>query len=581
MTRKILIFAALTLACVYGQAQSLVINAINGEFQMRLRPGTEGKVRQFFDGCMAGADSIVYVLIYPPANCPRCEAVMGAFLRNLKRVAPASQSAVVTVFPEEGNAMEYNGRQSFAGDKFLYDTADAWEGFLSTNVGVLHIPYVMKVNAKSGDIVAAFECNQTSEKFISELVQFDNTMPKHTFEESIFVSSSDDIQDAECAVAASFPVITKEGFTLSVTQYEPAWTGSKLAINDKLAELVVLFDREGDILRQTSTVTLTPEEKRAFTHIDADLYEYMNGKGELKFIPLMPRFAGDSILLVSYSLPYLWMMDTVDVNIGYKNQPCIYRLNLREGSSDVTALNHPDDSNYFFSHFTFYPGSNKYYVGCQPLTWPLSFEREEYEKDPYNDPFDDRFYDGAKPVLAAFDASEGTLLDDYVGNIPEESRLTKTGYAYNSPAYDEYGARKAWTDGFTGRATVDGREYRVFDTDTAALSTPDSSKFYTFEYMADYDGAFNRRIADMLIGPEKLYCLVRHARGEIADPSKDPYSVVAVDLATGSRTEKALPVTEGVSGRAFGLWRDEEGRVRPYSLERRADGLWYLNEYGM
>ena len=223
---------------------------------------------------------------------------------------------------------------------------------------------------------------------------------------------------------------------------------------------------------------------------------------------------------------------------------------------------------------------------CQKLTWPMEYEREEYENVPARNPFCPGFYHSGNPWLATFSLATGRLTGRY-GELGPCARISRTGYAYVSPLMRTCGNELVYTDRYSGTIHItdnlqdnDNAVYSAFSVDTAKFPQPDTAKFYTAEYSNEYDKFFYRCITDVQIDDSNVYCIVKYSSGGIysSSPDDNDFTLVTIDRSTGMATELQLPHADGWQTMGFGL-RTSSGRVTPFGFYRRADGGYVVREW--
>lgn len=110
----------------------------------------------------------------------------------------------------------------------------------------------------------------------------------------------------------------------------------------------------------------------------------------------------------------------------------------------------PFATKYMYGHYTttLYGGYKMEH--CYKLTWPMEYERWEYEHITERNPFCDEFYDTPNPIFAIFDRKTG-LPVKHIGQLEMCQRRSRTGYYYSNFEACVYGDKVAYTNGYTGR----------------------------------------------------------------------------------------------------------------------------------
>ena len=116
---KIKIFLLLTLATIFiCQSQNLAIESCGEGLQVRQIPNSNQELKQYFSRYQE--NDTLFAVIFPPANCPRCESLINPVLRSLKNIRPNIQSLLISVYPDSAIASKYLNKYGFLSDSYLY-----------------------------------------------------------------------------------------------------------------------------------------------------------------------------------------------------------------------------------------------------------------------------------------------------------------------------------------------------------------------------------------------------------------------------------------------------------------------------
>lgn len=222
------------------------------------------------------------------------------------------------------------------------------------------------------------------------------------------------------------------GEPLSEVYDVPKYDGNYFYYNDKLANGIMLFRDGGDSLRFVSKIEADSTEKDRFIELDEPLRSM---RGDVYYIPCAASMLDGGRMGVSYSLPHL-MLDTIAKNggIAYFNKAVVLVRDVSTGKPLPMFV--PDfdmaDTLFFYKHFTFTTFKGEAVFACQKLTWPMDYEREEYEHKPYLNPFCDAFYSSGNPWIATFSLNTGKLTGHF-GELEPCAKAGRTGYEFVSP----------------------------------------------------------------------------------------------------------------------------------------------------
>ncbi|MDE7407316.1 MAG: hypothetical protein K2M76_02750 [Muribaculaceae bacterium] len=552
--------------------------------QVRQIPGSEGICRQYFSRYDFGQDTI-YALLNPTANCPRCESFASGWGDMIKRYAPDAATVLISAYSDSLAAQAYNAKWGLDADHYIYDTNGGYSGFLSFDMGYLHIPYILKIIPATGELIVGVEAESNSDEFASCLVSY--TTPKEKLQHSRIADFTPIYafgRNKALKMHKEFKISTPDSIVLSEIDNNPAFNGNKFAFTDKLRMLTEIFrvNSQCNTLSFDREISCNDDEKRTFIKVSEP--EYKAFKNELRYMPLSPMWTNDSTMYISYSLPSLTYEGPAA--ICYMNQSTLLGINTNTGSHEgVSSINVKYDDGYFIAHFTQYPYFGMIAMPCQRRTWPMSYDREEYENEAIRNPFNEAFYTYKQPLFAIIDPTTGDI-KQYAGNLPDISRATRTGAAFVSPTLDTYGEDGVMADGVSGelkyinKATGDSvlRVYRAFDIDMNLITEPDTALFYTYDCTVPYDNVLCRHVTTVKISPRKIHCIVRYGKHGDENVETDGYCYVEIDRKSGKRKERAFPAANVDAPLAYSLWRDENGNVNPYAVYRTAQG-WVLRTF--
>lgn len=549
--------------------------------RVRQIPGTEAVFSEYFSGI--NLTDTAYCIIYPVGNCFRCEAAITPIYKGLKKVDPNKSVVLVSVLHDSIAARNYQERFAYESDFYIYDSDDGHEGFLSFNVGYLHIPYVLKILPRKGELIVGTEHYSTHDYF-SAMAQCHELKEKLVFPLSTEIAGKYIPTSDELVLKNRMPVIYDSSTRLAKFINPVCFVDNRLLITDDLEMRPIIFNLNHEGNSQfVFNRFLEPDsaQKRQFSEIDDKDFEMMSKS--LRYIPISPAVFNDGTLAAAYSLPKLWYED--EKSIAYMNQGCFIKVSDMAGdSATVIPFGFDPWKNLFYQHFVLYNYGKDIAIKCEPLTWPMDFDKKEYVNTPENNPFDDRFYDSEIPTMAVLDASTGAL-KKHIGRLPELARRTKTGYYFMNPITDSFGEDIAYTDGFTGKiyvfdSTSDKRleDYDIFNIPDSVVPVPDESKFYSIECVEQYKRLFSRRISSISLTPDFVHCLVMYDYN--GKPSgKENYSVVRIDRRTGKIKEMAFPRKECGLQYHYALRKHRDGREPEPAAIIGENGQWTVETY--
>lgn len=594
--RKILFLLVSALLCgsVVGRADDVgkfdqIERALNESLQVRQKPGTEMLLRDYLGQLGIEGDTI-YAVLYTPGNCPRCETFfMKDFYEEMKKRTDVP-IILITACPYRDAAAYYNERNGFPADQYAYDTAYGYSKIFSFNIGTLSVPYMMKIDVARGRMIMGYSTSLLGDRFINQLIAYSNPVEMHEFVPES-AEEHDDITIAEIdampmELSAEYRLKMLPGYVSSMAHGLPKFHGNYFFYNDRFLNGIALFETDdgNELLRQTALIEADSTEMNRFIEVSPEVFKSM---GDVSYIPLEPDMISDSVICVSYSLPHIKYMgielhgkDTVE-NIGYLNMPSMIFRNVKtlERLPMEWDKYDPFTSEYMYGHYTTTVFGNYKIEQCFKLTWPMEYQREDYEHDVERNPFGEGFYDTPNPILAVLDRTTGMPVK-HIGKLEDCQRLSRTGYYYSNATACVHGDEIAYTNGYTGavyvcdtaQIDVPLRRYVVFDVDTASFPLIDSTAFYTYEYARRYDKFFTRCIMQLHLTDDTVYCLVKHGVPRTVEMPRDRYEVVAIDRHTGEAVHRKFPEMQaGESLLGCGLRELPDGGIAPFMFMRKDD----------
>lgn len=594
--RKILFLLVSALLCgsVVGRADDVgkfdqIERALNESLQVRQKPGTEMLLRDYLGQLGIEGDTI-YAVLYTPGNCPRCETFfMKDFYEEMKKRTDVP-IILITACPYRDAAAYYNERNGFPADQYAYDTAYGYSKIFSFNIGTLSVPYMMKIDVARGRMIMGYSTSLLGDRFINQLIAYSNPVEMHEFVPES-AEEHDDITIAEIdampmELSAEYRLKMLPGYVSSMAHGLPKFHGNYFFYNDRFLNGIALFETDdgNELLRQTALIEADSTEMNRFIEVSPEVFKSM---GDVSYIPLEPDMISDSVICVSYSLPHIKYMgielhgkDTVE-NIGYLNMPSMIFRNVKtlERLPMEWDKYDPFTSEYMYGHYTTTVFGNYKIEQCFKLTWPMEYQREDYEHDVERNPFGEGFYDTPNPILAVLDRTTGMPVK-HIGKLEDCQRLSRTGYYYSNATACVHGDEIAYTNGYTGavyvcdtaQIDVPLRRYVAFVVDTASFPPIDTTAFYTYEYARRYDKFFTRCIMQLHLTDDTVYCLVKHGVPRTVEIPRDKYEVVAIDRHTGEAVHRKFPEMQaGESLLGCGLRELPDGGIAPFMFMRKDD----------
>ena len=592
-TLSIILISLLTSMVSRADGTALVREALFATGQIRQKPGTERMLTEYLSGIDTDCDTL-YAMLYEPGFCPRCEVANKAHYSLLKKLSPNSRYLLITAYADSARAAAYNREKGNKADYYLYDTTEKYKDIFSFNTNGLGGQYVLKLCKSTGELLVGTTTLYSTPEFVSGMLKWSERIPTYDYAINDKGQNADDwqVKAPGCAPldgAYTDRVLDTRGQLLSNVNDVPKYDGRLFYFNDNLNYCIMLFREEAGSLRFCSRITADSTEKMAFIEVPYEVYKQFD-ESELYYMPLSAAMTDSTHMSVSYSLPHI-LEDTISKTPGayaFFNAACLIGRDLR--TMTPQPIFRPDfmvlRDSFFYSHFNFCVFKGDIIYACQKLTFPMMYERHEYEHRPAFNPFKPEFYRSGNPWLAAFSLETGKLKKRFA-ELEPCAEAGRTGYWFINKVAQTDGRELLYTDGFSGTIHITDdiyhgtpQTYSAFAVDTAAFPPIDTAMFYKREYVKAYNRFYYRCITDARFTPDSIYCLVMYSRRDRAHPSPatNDYTVVAIDRHTGMATERLIPRYYGMTPMGYGFHADG-ARVRPFGFYRRTDGSYVVREW--
>lgn len=579
------LFLTIFVSSFSNQAQSLITEACNDGLRVRQIPGSNIDLSNYLDNFIA--NDTIHAIIFPPANCPRCESLINPILCSLKKLRPNIPTVLISAYSDSIAAQKYIDRYALTPDYIIFDTNNDYTDIFSFDSGYLHIPYLLKIVPSTGDLIIGLRADDSSDDLLNEFCQIENPIEKKKFDLSKeylgFFKPSEHTLELKRKYTLSYP----DTVSLSEIIYQPEFYKNKLFFNDKLREDIVYFEvseKHPYVINFKREIKTDSDQNKAFVQIPDSMYYPMVHSHDVRFIPLSPKMIDDHTLAISYSLPKLWY--TSAYSIGYMNQASVLIVNP-DSTQNGKIIPFIKDNNdgFFYPHFNLFKYGEDLAIGCERLTWPMEFEKEEYVDTPEFNPFSDGFYSFSQPIVALFDKNSGNI-KERICNLPEYSNFSKTGYYFISPVIESFNQEIVISDGFSGELNLlnindpkNVKKYKVFDIPYDIIPKPIESSFYSYDCVAPYINVFNRNIIDIKLSEDNIYCLIRYGLHGKEDPQNDKYSVIEINRDCNCITEKGFNLNnDGL--KYYGL-RRTENNIEPFVIYKTDDNNWEVQTFGL
>lgn len=257
----------------------------DGALEVRQIPGSEQALKDYF----AGDSGIIYAVLYPPANCPRCEAMINEAYYGLKKINGDNRVVLISAYPDRAAAERYNKTKGYVADEYMYDTDKDYLGFLSFSAGYLHVVYILKIDIDNGRIMYGGNFNNNHGDFFRDLTSFDGYAEQRKYGDLVTASNNPDNGFSSVAKPRDIiKLLVPDSITISETNYQPSFVNNDIAMHDKLANACYLFSLDSTAHKASfrAEVKSNAAENKTFVTVPDWYYELKLEEGTAYFIAL-------------------------------------------------------------------------------------------------------------------------------------------------------------------------------------------------------------------------------------------------------------------------------------------------------
>ena len=518
-TRLYTLLALLLMAggvTMQGQEKSIDLNEIaNAEPFNKVAQikGTESLLRDYFSG-ISNENDTLYVVLCPLMFCPRCEAEIGVVQELLYMRKPDNPMVMIASSPNEQAARKYVAKKFYFED-VIYDTDLSFKSFLAFRTEEPRIPFIMKIDRKSGRLLTGGDYIVINDEFADALIRHTEPMPYYgelwegivSFQPAASNCEGNDWEQAEIFSRMAVP---SDSNTLVSNITFPKISNGYLTFADELDNSIYLYSlsENADNLSFVGRFAPNESEELSFVSIEHEKYFQLRANNMVLAMCLTGSMINRDTLAFSVSVPNLKYKE--GNNMAYYNAPAVVFQNIhneQEREFVPMELFGSIDSITFIAHESFY------YSEELDLLFLASFKGYPYFglTDERQNPFEERFYEET-PLYTVYDTNKKPV--GRIGQLGQIHKDLHLGYAYCSPKITSHGSTIAITDGTSGILSIyDNNDWgkplstiEVFHV-SADDFTIDSTLYGTDEYAYQFQDNFQDMIVDILIDETSIYTL--------------------------------------------------------------------------
>lgn len=472
--------------------------------------GTEDILKDYFSG-ISNPNDTLYVFLCQLMSSPRLEGYMTTVQEWLYIKNPNNPMVMIASFQNENAARKYVENKFFF-EEVIYDTDKSFKSFLAFSTEDPRVPFLMKIDRKSGRLLTGGDYVEISRDFINALINHNEYMPfygevwseKLNFNHSMSDCENESFKTAELYAEVTIP-LEEDTFVSSVAF--PNISNGFLSFADDLDNSIYLYSLDEKCEDMTFVGTYKPNEteEMLYVSIDRDLYKKRRDMGAYIAMCLTSVMKDSETILFSVSLPNIFYEDINIKRTAYYNQAAVISQNINnkddrkliplEFNNDHTKLQ-------FISHqgFRYSPDLDKYFFATIMDYDPtlMTFKKEAYE--------DRRIY-------SIYDAKDNKVVGG-IGQLGQINMDLNVGWTYIYPSLSLYGNKIAVSDGNSGDVLVYNDEnlnepsykVKVFDVNLSDFEI-DSSLTGTEEYFFQFQDDFKNYVLDVEMNSKNLYTL--------------------------------------------------------------------------
>lgn len=471
--------------------------------------GTENILRDYFSK-ISNQNDTLYVFLSPLMSSPRLEGIMPIVQEMLYYKNPNNPMVLIASFPNENNAKKYI-ENKFLFEDVIYDTDKSYKSFLAFSTEDPRVPFLMKIDRKSGRLLTGGDYPELSPNFINALVNHTEPMPLYgeVWSEKInYEHSMSDCENESFKKAKAFREMTiplDEDTFISNVEF-PIITKDYLSFLDELNNAIYLYsmkDKKNLVFAGMFKPNKTEETYYISDDVEKEYYVEDLERGSIVAMCITSFMKDSETILFSASLPNLFYEDENKQRLAYSNKAVIISQNLNDiNDRKLIPLEFNNNGFQYISHENFHYSSDfdKYFF----------ITLKDY--NPSKMTFEKKTYDDTR-LFTIYDEKENVVVGG-IGQLGQINMDLNVGWTYVYPRISTFGNIIAVSDGNSGEVLVYDYENlkeplyktKVFDVSLSDFEI-DSSLIGTEEYFLQFQDDFKNYVLDVEIDSKNLYTL--------------------------------------------------------------------------
>ena len=472
--------------------------------------GTENVLKDYFSE-ISNPNDTLYVFLCPLMFAPRLEGYMTDVQEMLYYKNPNNPMVLIASFTNEDAARKYVENKFFF-EVVIYDIDKSYKSFLAFSTEDPRVPFLMKIDRKSGRLLTGGDWTTISPDFINAFTNHTEFMPFYgeVWSEKInYDHSMSDCENESYKKAKAFREMTiplEEDTFISSVEF-PDISNGFLSFADELDNAIYLYSFNEKYENMSLTGKYKPNETEEMTYVSKDISKdyYLKNKAKGSFIAmcLTSLMKDDETILFSVSLPKIFYLDEEKKQLAYYNQPAIISQNINNNEDrKLIPMEFNNSHSQYISHENFHYSSElEKYFFITLMDYDIS--SMSFEKNSYDDP----------RLFSVYDEKKNEVVGG-IGQLGQINMDLNVGWIYVYPRISTFGNIIAVSDGNSGEVLVYDYENlkeplyktKVFDVRLSDFEI-DSTLIGTEEYFLQFQDDFKNYVLDVEIDSKNLYTL--------------------------------------------------------------------------
>jgi len=413
----------------------LLINmALKGQsneklYSIKQFKNSETKLAECIESYKGNNAKYLYVIIFEPMSCPRCEGAINLIKKELVKANDTTQIVLIIEYPNSRASIKYLKSRKFEIKDVLLDSNQVFKEIFKPTSNKFSIPYLLKVHLESNRLVKAYPLLGIEVDSILTNGLLDNKSDTSLIINESY--NSVDIKNNIVNLRNSKTTFLQNNDEIIISNpISIYFDGTKYKYLDNLSGRIFIYDSSGVYL---ATLKPTMKEFKMFSpsNLPKEVMQYLitNNIANVIYLELLNENE------IVASLPLIYFDST---SLDYYNQIAFINKNTDNSIISIDTVDYQMSDSYSLSHAKTYKSKKtsikRYYIPIYK-GWP-AVGTEKLAKYPDNkNPFKEVFYE-KKPLFAVFE-NDKHIYD--IGELDDIYKNLRVGYYYFTPSICEEG----------------------------------------------------------------------------------------------------------------------------------------------